>query len=345
VAARVVTERGLNRALLARQLLLDRSSLAVSQAVEQMGGIQAQYAPSSYVGLWSRLAEFGRERLDTALDRRAVVQGTLMRATIHVVSARDYWPLALAIRRERREWFLRVDRSGVTQADLERAAGRVVAALADGPLRRAELEAVAGPPAKAGVGLFLDLVRVPPSGTWAKRRADLYDLAERWVGPPPDLPEGEAMQLLVRRYLGAFGPAHSRDIASWAGTTLGAVQRALEAMPLRQFRTEGGEELVDLARAPLPDHRTSAPIRFLGHWDAVLLVHARRTQVLPERHRSRVFSTRNPFSVGTVLVDGAVAAGWRLRDGVVVVEEFDELSPAVRSQVRDEAERLTAFHA
>jgi hypothetical protein len=221
----------------------------------------------------------------------------------------------------------------------------VAEALEAGPLRQGEIETLLGSRAAAAVGMFLDLVRVPPSGTWGQRRADLYDRADRWLGPEPELGDHEAAQLLVRRYLGAFGPAHHRDIASWAGIGVRSVRSATERMSLRRFRAESGEQLVDLPRASLPDAHTPAPVRFLAHWDAVLLVHARRTQVLPERHRPRVFSTRNPFSVGTVLVDGAVAAGWRLRDGVVEVEEFEELPPPARAEVRDEAERLSVFHA
>lgn len=341
---RVLTTLELNRALLARQSLLERTDKTLPSVVEGMGGIQAQYAPASYVGLWSRMQGFRRSDLDDALTRRTVVQGTLLRATIHLVSTRDYWPWALGIRQARRDWFLRVDRSGLTAREHERSAVVVADALAGRTMSRAEIEALVAPAARSGIGIFVDLVRVPPSGTWAHRRADLFALATDWVGPEPDLAAPEAVEVLVRRYLGAFGPAHRRDIATWAGLPVGRVRPVLEGMGLCRFRSTDGDELVDLPDAVRPEGRIPAPVRLLAQWDALLLVHARRTQVLPEEIRPRVFTTRNPFSVGTVLFDGAVAALWRLREGVVEVEELASLPAAVRAEIRDESERLTAFH-
>jgi Winged helix DNA-binding domain len=119
---------------------------------------------------------------------------------------------------------------------------------------------------------------------------------------------------------------------------------ALQRLELRRFRDEAGKELVDLARAPLPHPDTRAPLRFLPHWDANLLVHARRTLILPEEYRGRVFATRNPFSVGTFLVDGAVAGAWHVRKGRIVVEPYQRLPRSVRKEVDEEAERLAAFH-
>ena len=342
-ADRVLTQRELNRALLARQGLLQRWRTTVPRAVERMGGIQAQYAPSSYVALWSRLEGFRRGHLDRALQRRAVVQATLMRATIHVVSAADFWPLADAIREPRRDWFLRVQRSGLSLPELEGAAARAAEALRPGAMRQAELDAVVPRPARPAVGMLVDLVRVPPAGTWAQRRADVYALAETWLARPAG-PQPDPVQHLVRRYLGAFGPAHRRDIATWAGLKVRDVQPALARLELRRFRSEAGDELLDLPRAPLPDAGTPAPVRFLPTWDALLLTHARRTLVLPEAHRERIFSTRNPFSLGTVLVDGQVRATWRPEGDRIVVEELDRLDPAQRGAVDAEAGRLAAFH-
>ena len=179
----ILTQRQLNRALLARQGLLERRAITIPEALDAMGTLQAQYAPSMYVGLWSRVADLRREALTEALHERTVVQGTLMRSTIHLVSRADYWPLALAVRDARRASWLRATK----QPAPAEAAERLRDALQDGPMKRAEIEALIGKPAAHGVGLWLDLVRVPPSGTWERRRADLYDLAETWVGPaePP----------------------------------------------------------------------------------------------------------------------------------------------------------------
>jgi hypothetical protein len=195
-----------------------------------------------------------------------------------------------------------------------------------------------------GVGMWLDLVRVPPSGTWERRRADIYAAAEDWLGPPDVSPE-DGMELLVRRYLAGFGPATRNEIADWAGLPVGALAPALDRLRLRRFRAEDGAELLDLPRAPLPDPETPAPVRFLPTWDATLLVHARRTGILPEEHRPRVFSTKTPQSVPTFLVDGEVAGTWRHDRGRVRLEPFGRLDRATRAELDEEAERLAAFHA
>jgi hypothetical protein len=338
----------LNRALLTRQLLLERSALPLVRAVEQVGGLQTQYAPSAYIALWSRLRDFRREALTEALEARRVVQATLMRVTIHIVSARDFPLLAAGLRRERRAWWLRVQRRQVEALDMEGVAARVRALLARGPLRAAEIgqrlrTAGLPPMAWSGAGLWLDLVRVPPSGTWGQRRADLFGLAEDWVGQS-SASEAKGLEHLVRRYLGGFGPAPLADVASWAGLSVSTLRPVVGAMRLRRFRDEDGAELLDLPAAPLPEPDTPAPVRFLPTWDATLLVHARRTQILPERYRSLVFNTRTPHSVPTFLVDGAVAGTWRYEAGRVRLSPFGRISRAIRSDLEEEAERLAAFH-
>lgn len=343
MAERVLTQRDLNRALLARQLLLQRSRLTVPRALERMAGIQDQYAPNAYIRLWSCLESFRREDLTRALARRAVVQATLLRSTIHVVSKADYWPFAVGIRAAQRDWWLRVRRPRPDARELERTAEEIRALTADGPLRHEQLVELTGGRSGA-VGPWLDLVRVPPSGTWEQRRASLFQVAERWVGPEDVDPAG-ALAHVVRRYLGGFGPARVAEIASWAGVRPRDLAPVLGRIELRTFRDEGGGELLDLPRAPLPDPETPAPVRFLPTWDAVLLVHARRTGVLPEEYRPRIFSTKMPQSIGTFLVDGAVAGTWRYEDGRVSWDAFAKLAAATRREVDEEAERLAAFHA
>ena len=341
-AERTLTQRDLNRALLARQLLLERVRLPIPRALERLGGIQDQYAPNAYIRLWSCLEGFRRDDLTRALERRSVVQASLLRATIHVVSRRDYWPFAVAIRAPQRDWWLRTRKPRPAERELERQAEKLRALMAGGPRRQEELVEVVGP-SWGMVGPWLDLVRVPPSGTWEKRRAHLFQTAERWVGPE-DVDPVSALDHLVRRYLAAFGPAPRGDIAQWAGMRLGDVTPALDRLSLRSFRDERGGELLDLPRAALPDPETPAPVRFLPTWDAILLVHARRTGVLPERYRPLVFTTKMPQSVGTFLVDGAVAGTWRYDDGRVRWEAFERIGRADARDVDDEAERLAAFH-
>ena len=342
-AERVLTERELNRAVLARQLLLERARTPLPRAVERVGGIQAQYAPSMYVGLWSRLAGFERDQLTRALERRTVVQGTLMRATIHLVSRADYWPVALAIRDARRAWWVRVHK-GLTERDAEQAAALMRRRLEQGLSSRADLMEGLDAQRFNGTHIWLDIVRIPPSGTWERRRADRYALAEEWIGPPETTPE-QALELLVRRYLQGFGPGAPAEIADWAGLPIRQVNETLELLELRRFRDEQGGVLVDLPRLPLPSPDTPAPPRFLPTWDATLLAHARRAQILPEEHRAKVFNTRTPQSMETFAVDGRVVGAWKWRNGGVELTPFERLGRDERDTLDEEVRGLAVLHA
>src|ERR687897_527517 len=300
-----LSRRDLNRALLARQGLLEPLDLPLPAALEAVCGIQAQYAPSMYIGLWSRLHRFARDDLTRALEQRAVVQATLLRVTIHAVSPEDFWAFALATRAARRTWWLRAMR--------------------------------------AGVGLWVALVGVPPAGTWERRRADVFGLAEDWIGPPAL--RGDPVEHLVTRYLRAFGPASRNDVASFTGLKLGDLRPALAALELVRYASEDGEELLDVPGGALPGGALAAPVRFLPTWDAALLVHARRTGVLPERFRRLVFHTRNPHSVPTFLVDGEVAGAWKHEDGAIRLDPFEPLMPAAREAVEAAAVPLADLHA
>ncbi len=335
---RTLTQRELNRALLARQLLLERAPTPLPRALERIGGIQAQYAPSMYIGLWSRLEGFTREALTRALERRSVIQATLMRHTIHLVSRADYWPLALAVRDSRRAHWQKAMRDAPSPQAMAGAARRLRGAM-NGSISRKQIEALLGRPRSSGIGLWIDLVRVPPSGTWERRRADLYAAAEDWVGPPPD--EHDPAGHLVRRYLTGFGPASGKDVASFTGLPPSEVNAILERLELRRF----GGGLVDLPRAPLPDPDTPAPPRFLPTWDATLLVHARRTGVLPEEHRPKIFGIKTPHSFPTFLVDGQVAGTWKHDNGKIALQPFGRLDAADRRALKEEAERLAEFHS
>jgi Winged helix DNA-binding domain len=345
MTVRVLSRRELNRAVLARQLLLERGRGTIPATLERVGGLQAQYAPSMYVGLWSRQEGLQRGQLTDALERRVVIQATLMRVTIHLVSRADYWPFAIATLGARRRLWLRFAKKAVTEEDMEEEAARLRPMFAGTTVSRSDVEALLGKERAGGIGLWLDLVRAPPSGTWERRRADLYALAEEWVGPPPAMDADAALDHLVGSYLRAFGPATRTDVADWAGLPVGDVTRALGRLRLRRFRDEEGADLVDLPRAPLPDPETPAPPRFLPTWDAALLVHARRSGVLPEEYRPRIFGTRMPASHPTFLVDGAVAGTWRKEDGRTLLEPFHRLDATARRALEQEAERLAEFQA
>ena len=343
MTVRTLSRRDLNRALLARQLLLERSDRSIPEALEQVGGLQTQYAPSGYVGLWTRLHDFPRGALTTALEERSVIQATLMRVTIHLVSRREFWSYAAGVRQARRQLALRAPGSQAAEGAMVRAAARLREALAGGPRTVKELGEL-GAGFVGSLGLWVDLVRVPPSGTWDGRRADHLGLAEDWIGPC-DVTESAGREHLVRAYLRGFGPAAWRDIASWSGVSVADIRTAAKGLTLARYRDEDGHELVDLPDAPLPDAAIDAPVRFLPHWDANLLVHARRSGILPEAYRPRVFSIRNPFSVGAYLVDGVVAGAWSVKDGRVELDPFEDLTARDRRAVEREREALEAFHA
>lgn len=342
-AETTLTQRALNRALLERQALLGRAGGPLPRLLERVGGLQAQYAPAMYVALWTRLAGFERDQLTRALEQRSVVQGTLLRSTIHLVSAEDYWPFALGTRDARRAWFQRVRKGRPSVEGIAETVARLRDVFADGPVRLADIDAVVGKDRREDVSAWLDLVRVPPSGTWERRRADLYAPADDWLGPPACTAE-EGRALLVRRYLGGFGPATRAEIATWAGVAVGDVTPVLEGMELVRFRAEDGAELLDLPGAPLPEQDTPAPVAFLPVWDATLLVHARRSRILPEDYRGRIFTTKNPHSLNTFLVDGSVAGSWRYEKGRVELAEFHPLPASTRRELAGQAELLAAFH-
>ncbi|GAY11255.1 hypothetical protein TOK_5762 [Pseudonocardia sp. N23] len=355
MAERVLTREALNRALLARQGLLERVRLTPERAVERFGGLQTQYAPSGYVGLWSRLDGFARDDLTAALTSGRVVQAWAMRCTIHMVSRADHAPLTAAVRLPRRGYWMRLHKGHDEERFVE-ASALVRARLADGPATQAALVATltdAGLDRALfpGTQLWTDMVRVPPAGTWERPRAHVYGLATDHLGAaaPAGSPEpadvvAAGEELLVRRYLRGFGPASAPDVARWAGVTVGTVRAAVERLDLRRFRAEDGAELVDLPRAPLPDPGVPAPVRFLSTFDAALLLgHASRAGVVPAGCRDRVFHRSIPQSVPTVLVDGRVAGSWRVTEGRVVVTPFAELTTRQAREVGDEAERLAAF--
>jgi hypothetical protein len=342
MSERLLGARDLNRAVLARQRLLERTGEPLPRVLERMGALQAQYAPSMYIGLWSRTRGLERDTLTSALERRAVVQGTLLRGTIHLVSRRDWWPFAVGVHESRRTWWLAVQRGSCTRADMERAAVVLREHLRDGPMPRKAIEEIVGKEVFAGIGLWVDMVRAPPSGTWERRRADLFADAESWVGPCDASPEA-SLELLARRYLGAFGPATVAEFADWAGHKVPVARPALERAGTRRFRAEDGAELLDLPRAPLPDPDIPVPVRFLPTWDATLLAHARRALVLPEEHRPRIFGIKTPQSFPTFLVDGQVAGTWRVEGERISLDPFVRLDAADRRALEEESERLAAF--
>jgi hypothetical protein len=350
----VLTTRQLNRALLARQYLLERVPSALPGALEQIAGLPAQHG-AAYVSLWSRLFSFERDALTAGLEDRSVVQASLMRQTIYVVSQHDFVLMAAGVRRARRDWWLRVSRSrGLDETAYRTLADKLTTTLKDGPRTRAELlddiEAAGYPKhALEGVVLWIDLVRVPPYGTWEHPKADLFGLAADWIdvrGTPIDAVDvSDGLDLLVQRYFRAFGPAPLTDVASWAGVPVASLGASVERLDLRRFCDESGTLLFDLPFGPLPDPDTPAPVRFLPTWDAVHLVHAKRAAILAEENRERALATTTPWGVGTFLVDGAAAGSWIFTGERVETDPFAPLPADAVDEVEAEAARLAAFFA
>jgi hypothetical protein len=341
-AERVLTLRELNRALLARQLLLERRRLGVQQAVERICAVQAQWPQSPYIGLWSRLSAFRKEQLTRALAQNRVVKSQLFRITLHITSARDY-PYFAAV------WCpgARDRTPRVTKAQLEELTRRVRAAATKGPVTQDQVEELAA--AEMG-GLrwrtrtLTPLVHLPPGGTWSHYGRTQLRAMEVVLGV--ELPAREdGAERLVRSYLAAFGPATQEDLLRFTGLRVGDVRAGLDRVDLRTFRDERGRVLLDLPRAPLPDGETPAPVRFLPKWDSSLLAYAapERTRILPEKFRSTVIG-RNGDVLPTVLVDGFVAATWDAgakRD--LTIKPLRRLSKQERAEIDEEGERLVEF--
>ncbi len=339
---RVLTPRQLNRALLARQLLLERRKLGVQQAVERLCAIQAQWPQSPYLALWSRLIDFRKEQLTRALAQHRVVKSQLFRITLHITSARDY-PFFVAV------WgpAARDRTPGVSKAKLEELTERVREAALKGPITQDQVEELAS----AEMGGFrwrtrtlTPLIHLPPGGTWSHYSRTELGAMETVLGV--ELPSREdAAERLVRSYLTAFGPATQEDLLRFAGVRVGDVRAGLERLELRRFRDERGRLLLDVPRAPLPDGDTPAPVRFLPKWDSSLLAYAppERIRILPEKFRSTVIA-KNGDVAPTVLVDGFVAATWSLDKKVgLQLTPLRRLLKAERTAIEAEGERLVEF--
>ena len=339
MADRVLTLRELNRATLARQLLLERRKLGLAAALERVAGLQAQWAPAPYVGLWARVPGFRREQLERALLSGRVVRAVLMRGTIHLVSRQDYHRFGAAVGPP--PW-LRPDAAEVAETlhDAIRAFGSEPRTRAEVSEFLAREHAIERPLADAvwyGLRTRARLTHAPESGLWKAPGLT------RYVALEDEPVDAEAARVeLVRRYLGAFGPATRADIAEWSGLRVRDLERPLEALePLVRFRDDRGRELLDLSRAPRPAAYTVAPVRFMPRFDNLVLSHKDRTRVLAEEHRAGVIE--GGWVKSTFLVDGFVAGVWEVEAGRVQPEPFVPLTRTQKAEVADEARRLEAW--
>jgi hypothetical protein len=339
---RVLSLRELNRALLARQLLLERRKLSVQAAVERICAIQAQWPQSPYIALWTRLIGFRKEQLTHALEEKHVVKSQLFRITLHITSARDYPYYAAA-------WLpaARDTTPGVTTKKLDELSRLVQEAAMKGPVTQAEVEELAAEGMRGfrwRTRTLTPLLHLPPSGTWSHYGRVQLRAMQAYLGV--ELPAREdGAEHLVKRYLAAFGPATQQDLLRFAGVRVGDLRPGLDRLDLRTFRDDRGRLLLDLPRAPLPDGDKPAPVRFLPKWDSSLLAYAppERTRILPEKYRPTVIR-KNGDVIPTVLVDGFVAAGWNVdRKGKLEISPLRRLTKAERAEIDAEGERLVEF--
>ncbi|MFG2004108.1 winged helix DNA-binding domain-containing protein [Spirillospora sp. NPDC048911] len=348
----VLDTRALNRATLARQLLLDRADLPVLDAVAHLCGLQAQEPQEPFAGLWSRLRAFDPSTLSDLLTGRDVVRVHLMRRTVHLVTADD----ALAWR-ARHDSMLRQKTFGAYRReldgmDLDELAAAGWAVMADGePRSMTELARAlaerwpAVPPRPLGeilIAALIPVVQLPPRGLWRTKGGVRNVPLSSWLGREIDAPPSDGSdpvgQALVRRYLAAFGPAATADLRAWCGLTglPGAVAAVREE--LISFRDERGRELLDLPDAPRPDPGTPAPVRFLPAFDNAILGYHDRGRIIDDAHRGLSVAGER-----VVLVDGRVAATWTVKDATVIVTPLRDLSRTDRTAVAEEGEALAAF--
>lgn len=351
--APTITRRQLNRATLARQMLLGRERTAVLPAIERLAGLQAQLARPPFLGLWSRVEGFRREDLTELLHRREVVRATMMRCTLHLVSARDYLAFRPALQPVMTRAMTSILRQRAADLDVVRVAAAARDYLAGEPRTfeeiREHLVASGVPGEERAMGYTvrtqLPLVQVPDGSDWAFPSAAAFTLAETWLGRPV-VDDARGPGALVKAYLGAFGPASPADAQTWSG--LQGLREVFEGLrpELCTFRDERGRELFDLPGAPRPAEDVPAPPRFLPDFDNLVLAHDDRSRLIADEHRPLV-SKPNLVVLPTFLVDGIVSGTWSIAKAkgtaTLVMEPFAPIPKGARAELMEEGHRLVRF--
>jgi len=350
---RVLAVRELNRATLARQMLLSRAAAPAIDVIERLVGLQAQYPQPPYIGLWSRVRDFTRDDLARLIASRTVIRATLMRGTLHLCAANDFTELRPTIQSVLDDGFASVlKRMDCPDFDRENVLAAARAFLSVRPRTFEDISAMLAerwPNCEVGAmryaaRMLLPLLQTPNDSTWSYPGKPAFALAEDWLGRP--MGNAVDVRALFHRYLAAFGPASISDFQTWSGLSgLKAVADALKA-GLRVYRDERKRELLDLPDMELPPADTPAPERFLPEYDNLLLAHTQRARIIPDEHRVKVFLSALRVRA-TFLIDGFVRGAWRVDtvkgNARLVIEPFDSLTKANRSALIDEAEHLVRF--
>jgi hypothetical protein len=346
-----LTLKALNRATLARQMLLEREPVSALEAVERLCGLQAQEAKPPFIGLWSRVEGFRREDLHAALEAREVVRATLMRSTLHLMGGKDYAELRMAIQ-PALDVAMRALGDRAAGLELEKVVPAARRLLAEEPRNFAELRAllqetfpeVNDRALGYSVRNQLPLVMVPTQDPWGFPSVADFTPADAWLGRP--LSDDGAPQVLVLRYLAAFGPATAADMQTWSG--LKGIKRVFDDLrPQLEVLEDGrGRELFDLPGAPRPGEDAPAPPRFLPAFDNLVLAHADRTRVLADEHRGAVV-TKNLRVRATFLWDGFVAGTWEIerkkQAATLRLTPFAPLAKSAAKELAAEGEGLLRF--
>ena len=347
-----ISQRELNRATLARQLLLERAPLSPTQAVEQLIGMQAQEARPPFIGLWSRLQDGRREEMIRAIHDRSLIRATLMRGTIHLFSAADYRAFRPAIQPvlDKGMSVLGARAEGL---DVETVVPAAYKLLSEGPLPfndirdrlQAQFPEMNDRALGFAVRMLIPLVVMPAEHRWGYLANSPFGLAEEWIGPCEA--SDQALQEQMQRYLAAFGPATVTDPQTWLGIT--GLKPTFEALrpDLVVFAGERGKEYFDLPDAPRPPGDVPAPVRFLPDFDNLLLSHADRTRVIADDHRGIVYQKGNLRLLPSFMVDGVVAGMWRSerkrKDATLTITPFAPLIPDTKRELAAEGEPLIRF--
>ncbi len=353
MAERKLTLRELNRATLARQMLLERASVSISTAVERLIGLQAQMAQPPYLGLWTRLSDFQRADLAKLIESHQIVKATWVRATLHLLTAADYTRFRATLQPVLEGASAEIaKRRGGSDFDRDHVLTAARTFIAETPRTFAEittmLEALL-PDVDVGsmrytVRTHLPMVQLPTSSTWSYPGNPQFTLADSWISQ--SFSTDSDFRALFFRYLAAFGPASATDMQTWSG--LAKLKDAVEALrpELIVYRDEQNREIFDLPDMTLPDGATSVPIRFLPVYDNLLLSHTKRTRVVADSYRPKVYLPGLRVAA-TILVDGFVAGTWTTekKKGIatLTIAPFDTLKPQHRAALSEEGERLIRF--